>query len=656
MAIAPRTRRTVPVVVLTVVSAALAALSGVSPAAAAPSSPAVVAPTPPRPAGHPERSKAGVRSTERPTVVVGGRRYAAPDPLLAELPTGVAVDHAYWRRQHEILGRRRAARVAAREAAVPTYAYREREPHGRVGRNDDATHAEALTSLGLAQAHQGVRIAGRLSSPPTTARRVRTREDQGSLHRATRTGVGPAHPRFVVRSRIGDGPHGRSGDRHGDVDVFRVHARAGDTLQADTEDSRIDTVLAVYDTHARLVAHNDDVAGEQDDYTSAVAYRVPRAGTYFVLVAGFRSGGSLPTNPRRSDSGRGVGAQGTYRLRVTVRPVDRDYYAVQLASGDVLAGSLTGAASAVVVHGPGGRTLVGSDQDTSGIYPIQSPLPGGGATFAYVASQPGRYTVSVERGSGDYRLVLETHPEGTAQASTQKVFLDFDGARVNTAIWGGPGVVSLSGLHHFLPRWGLRASDEDAVIDAAVATVERDLEQQSSNPHQAVEVLNSRDDPDPYGQPDVSRVIVGGSIGQSGVPTIGIAESIDPGNYAHQESALLLLDMLSSPAHLSESLNTYLRARSDRVAFVGRVLGSLSSHEIGHLLGSFHTDSGDRHANLMDAGGQGYRRMFGVGPDGVGGTADDVQVGFGVDRFTPDEGFRGLEDTLTNTGWALIGH
>ena len=40
-------------------------------------------------------------------------------------------------------------------------------------------------------------------------------------------------------------------------------------------------------------------------------------------------------------------------------------------------------------------------------------------------------------------------------------------------------------------------------------------------------------------------MIVGGTIDQSGIPTIGIAQYIDPGNYGHEDSALVLLDVLS---------------------------------------------------------------------------------------------------------------
>ena len=92
---------------------------------------------------------------------------------------------------------------------------------------------------------------------------------------------------------------------------------------------------------------------------------------------------------------------------------------------------------------------------------------------------------------------------------------------------------------------------------------------------------------------------VGGTIEQSGVDTIGIAQSIDPGNYDREES--------------------------------GHAVGNVISHEVGHLIGNWHTDNTDRVANLMDAGGENFGLLFGVGKDGVGGTKDDPDVDFGKD-------------------------
>jgi hypothetical protein len=268
--------------------------------------------------------------------------------------------------------------------------------------------------------------------------------------------------------------------------------------------------------------------------------------------------------------------------------------------------------------------------------------------------------VSAGEGAGDYRLLVETYRPGTESTATgaeQTVFLDFDGERLNTGIYGGAGVRTMSPLRSFLTRWGLRRGQEPELVDAVVASVRENLAEtvaaRGLNPDVAVRVLDSRHDADPWGQPNVSRVVVGGTIAQSGVPTIGIAQSIDPGNYAHEETALVLLDSLSLRAKEDYSLNTYLRPRSDRVGFVGQALGNVVSHEVGHMVGSFHTENTSRRANLMDAGGAGFNRLFGVGPDQVGGTADDRDVNFGEDRFDLFEGFEGIEDTLNNTAWAF---
>ncbi len=83
------------------------------------------------------------------------------------------------------------------------------------------------------------------------------------------------------------------------------------------------------------------------------------------------------------------------------------------------------------------------------------------------------------------------------------------------------------------------------------------------------------------------------------------------------------------------------------------MLGNLTAHEIGHMVGSFHTDELNGRANLMDSGGGDQPRFFGVGPDQLGGTSDDRDVDFGVDRFTPFEGFTGLENTFNNSAWAF---
>src|SRR5207302_814134 len=144
----------------------------------------------------------------------------------------------------------------------------------------------------------------------------------------------------------------------------------------------------------------------------------------------------------------------------------------------------------------------------------------GGETFE--APGTGPYTLQLR----DFRPVLEQQPA----YSHQVLFLDFNGANVNVAEnfpeLGGVGNpdAHLSPLSTFLPRWGLTPADENAVIDAIVAQVTNNLAHHVSGVvgrglngdftvtgHAGdfqIEILNSRDNPDPWGLPNVSRVIV----------------------------------------------------------------------------------------------------------------------------------------------------
>jgi hypothetical protein len=137
--------------------------------------------------------------------------------------------------------------------------------------------------------------------------------------------------------------------------------------------------------------------------------------------------------------------------------------------------------------------------------------------------------------------------------------------------------------------------------------IQRDLILRGLNDDLEVRVINSKDNRDIFGRTNVSRVIVGGTIAQSGIPTIGIAQYIDPGNYGHEDSALLLLDVLSDPQYEDASLNHYFGRNTNRVAFVSQALANVISHEIGHNIGNYHTENTTRVHNVMDAGGANLR-------------------------------------------------
>lgn len=605
-----------------------------------------------RPADAP-RGWPGDRLGPRPTVQVGNQTYDAANPYLAMLPSTEGVDWRYWRQRTARASARAALLRARTTAARIERVYDEQEPANRLGANDTRATAETVAGFGTGAGEDStLRIKGTLARERVgTVRIGASREDDGSIPLARTAGIGNRQPGIRTTRRIGDGPHGEAGSGRGDFDYYRVVVPRGHQIVTSISargKSELEPLVALWGEKGRLV----DFAfprGNSASLTTPV-----RAGTYYVMASGCCP---YPRSRFRSGSGTGAESEGAFKLSIAVTRTDRDVYAVNLDRGDVLGGTVRGARS-LEVYGPGGTKVFGSGQDASFLYPT-SILPGGGAAVVdHVAARSGRYYVAVQYGADNYRVDLEAYRPGLERepsGSTQTLYLDFNGERLNTNIFGGPGVRELSPLSAFLDRWGLHASQRSAVIDAVIANVRASLQDDlvtHGHDDVAIRLLNSRDHADPWGEPGVSRVIVGGTIRESGIPTIGIAQSIDPGNLDQQETALVLLDYVSRPARDRYSINHYLTDESDRVAFIGQVLGNLVSHEAGHFLGNWHVDQFDGRPNLMDQGGN-PRAFFGPGPDRVGGTADDRDVRFGVNRLNPFEGFTGFEDTRSRTALGL---
>jgi hypothetical protein len=124
---------------------------------------------------------------------------------------------------------------------------------------------------------------------------------------------------------------------------------------------------------------------------------------------------------------------------------------------------------------------------------------------------------------------MESRPIG----AVQKFFLDFDGATINPSQIFGQGKnsnVAVSALSSFLTNWSLTLSDLNSVINAIQSTVvenlKTDIESQFST--SGVQILNSRDHGEQWGQADVTRVIVGGTLQQTElVDVIGLTQSLD---------------------------------------------------------------------------------------------------------------------------------
>ncbi|WP_175539648.1 PPC domain-containing protein [Nocardioides exalbidus] len=593
-----------------------------------------------------------------------------PNPWLANMKDVTDADYFTWnKRMHDAADQRAgsaklsANRKAAASVLPPAFVHDEEEPAGSAGSNDSTGNAEPITGFGTAAAkNPRVRILGELADlageAPTA---ITTEEDQGSITLATDTGIDGSGA-VTTTSVLGDGPHGSiTGDGSNDFDFYKVTVAAGQSILADTEGTPtgLDTILAVYDAEGTPLAADDDGG---TGTLSNLAYTPEAPGDYYVLVAGFDFFGPLPNDPFDSGSGNGLADEGDYALAISVQQVDHDFYSVRLRPGDTIGGVANGVANGLTITTPSGEERVGGvGTDASSLYPPTSPLPGGGnTTVAYVAEEAGWYAIEVSGAVGSYDVTVEGYRPGTQgdRGRRQTVLLDFAPGRVNSATWGGTGVVNVTPFASFVPLWGIARTDARKVENRIINQVRANLQAEIAGTNTAVnvDVLNARGNEDLIGQENVSRIYVAGTVAETGINTIGIAQYIDPGNFGHQDEAIVLLDSLSEPAGSAYSLNSYITAASDKIKFVSQAVANVTAHEVGHTIGNYHTDNANDVHNMMDSGGANFgQNLYGVGPDGVGGTADDENIEFVVDTYSPVEGFTHEEDTENVTSWAYAG-
>lgn len=501
-------------------------------------------------------------------------------------------------------------------------------------------------------------------------------EDDGAIPLANETGlIAGAEGVAFATATIGDGPHGSAGTGTGDFDFYRLEAAVGQIIFVDTDTPvplvGVDTAVGIYDSAGDLLAFNDD---DFQTFDSFLEFTAPATGTYFVIVSVFP--GLLPADPFDSSSGPGVGSEGDYSVTINVaNPYPSDYYSFDLEAGDIFGAALFEGADRLNLYHPDGTLLVGTFFDGTNLHPESSPLPGSGNTaLAYVIDSPGRYVMEVTYSFAGYTLQLRAFRPVLEQQpvfSHQVLFLDFDGATLNTddsPVFNGFGIdpqATLSSLSTSLAGFGLAASDELAVIDAIVATVVENLADDVSGVigvgkngdfqitgragEFQLEILNSRDHADPFGlYPNVSRVIIGGTREELGANVIGVAASIDVGNFDTTETAVALLD------RLSELLPQWPRGGgATLIDLIGVVAGDVASHEAGHIFGNWHTDPFTDPFDFLNLMNRGFLADF--GPDGLFGTADDVDLDFGRSNYSqhPEEPFDGVEDTLNTIAFGL---
>jgi hypothetical protein len=54
-----------------------------------------------------------------------------------------------------------------------------------------------------------------------------------------------------------------------------------------------------------------------------------------------------------------------------------------------------------------------------------------------------------------------------------------------------------------------------------------------------LKIVNGQRAADTFGQPNVAKAVVGGTVAQLGLDTVGISEFIDPGNFSQEDQAII---------------------------------------------------------------------------------------------------------------------
>lgn len=572
-----------------------------------------------------------------------------PNPYISLLENGTSVDDNYWNMRNFIKAQKAAANNKAAKIKVT---------------GNKGAGTITLSKFGTGKSQSNTAQVTGSNSLPAGVVITQNPEDEGSIPLATETNLISGNS-VSVNGTIGDGQFGASGTGSGDFDFYAIRdVSAGDQIVVEVNTDIplfvLDPAVALYDSEGNILAFNDDSRGTYDSFVTLLA---PADGDYFVSIGTF--GNSILLNPFESGSGQGVdftfgvANEGTYSASISVNYFEEQLITFTAKKGDVIGAALNGVLGELALIDNSDINRQGSQSPANSSFDTGTPLPAGAVSVGHVVDRPSLFTLRVRTFAvGDYTVDVGSYlPElkTASRGDVQTLFIDFDGASVDLSesVFKGvpfPIIRNLSPLSAFLAQWGLTPADEDAVIDSILERVEdslvRDLEQLGPNPKFAIRLLNSRDHVDPWGDPNVSRVIVGGTRNELQINTIGIAQSIDVGNYDTEETAFVLLDLLSGLAPSSIDLNNIPRAvDASIIDIIGVGVGEIVAHEAGHYLGSWHTDQFNDVANIMDQGGNLEFSILGLGPDGIFGSEDDTNVQFVRDVFNPNESFTGIEDT-----------
>ena len=438
------------------------------------------------------------------------------------------------------------------------FLYDEQEPAGDFGSNDVQANAEQIAKFGRgAGKRPAVRIQGELSPPALVDRPAGDRRGPG-LDPARDRDRHPSRQRGDCRlERDRRRAVRQRGNRLGRL---RLLPRRRDGQSGHPRRPQAATSTPCSWSTTRTARSSPSTTTSRQRSERACCVPRPADGDYYVMVGGYAlrpaAGGPvrLRQRPRRrrARAPYDLSAHGRRRSTPTTTPSTS-------TSGDVLGGRCTGAATRR--HGAPrrrARPMVSSDQDASFIYPSQTPAARRRQRRVRLRRRGGRLVHRLDgpAATAPTTMTLEAYRpggQGPPTARCRRCSSTSTASRVNTGIFGGPGVSTLSPLSRFLGRWGLPTPTQNAGHRRGHRHGQgehhhRPDRQQGSTTSSRSQVLNSRDNPTPFGQPNVSRVVVGGTIAadRDAAPSASPSPSTRA-TTRHEESAMVLLDVAERP-------------------------------------------------------------------------------------------------------------